>query len=131
MDIANKQAANSTQADSPEAQMVMMEGKRLELEAQKIELGQASELAKTALKNRELTLQENKLEAEMFTQGAKGMMSKMEKEADRAAAKSQAAMDNLVDLNKQDNQIKSNEKLESARLLTKAVVAEETLKTKK
>tara|TARA_R110000822_G_scaffold12986_7_gene46724 strand:- start:330 stop:2975 length:2646 start_codon:yes stop_codon:yes gene_type:complete len=119
--VANQQAAKKP--PTPEEQMVMMEGRRLDLEERKLQAQMAKEStqsmlkdrqlqsqmakenAESMLKNRELDLKERELALEAYVEGATNLMKINENDKDRQLKQAQEALKMLSDLAKQDQTI--------------------------
>jgi hypothetical protein len=116
--VANQQAAKGP--PSPEEQMVMMEGKRLEIEERKIQSQMAKENADSILKTRELDIKEAKLALDAYVEGASNLMNKEEKAKDRQLKQTQEALKILSDLAKDNN----NENLQKGKAVIEMVEAQ-------
>ena len=119
--VANQQAAKGPQ--TPEEQMVMMEGRRLDIEERKLQLQMAKdnsqsilkdrqlqsqmakENAESILKNRELDIKERELALEAYIEGATNLMKAEENNKDRQLKQIQEALSMLRDLAQQDKTI--------------------------
>ena len=119
--VANQQAAKGPQ--TPEQQMVMMEGRRIDLEERKLQVQMAKdnsqsilkdrqlqsqmakENAESTLKNRELDIKERELALEAYIEGATNLMKAEENNKDRQLKQIQEALKMLSELAKQDKTI--------------------------
>ena len=106
---ANAAMAQMQQMQTPEAQMVALEGQRLQIEQQKVQAQIAKESVDAAMKNRELDLKEAALKIDMVKEGIRTSSSSKEKEKDRNNKKAIAALDAIMDLLKTE-QINDNTK---------------------
>ena len=106
---ANAAMAQMQQMQTPEAQMVALEGQRLQIEQQKVQAQVAKEAVDAAMKNRELDLKEAALKIDMVKEGIRTSSSSKEKEKDRNNKKAIAALDAIMDLLKTE-QINDNTK---------------------
>ncbi|MEL0116883.1 MAG: hypothetical protein VW739_04130 [Pelagibacteraceae bacterium] len=96
--VANQQAAKAP--PSPEEQMVMMEGRRLDIEERKLQSQMAKENAASNIKTRELDLKEKELALEDYVEGASNLLNREEKAKDRQLKQTQDALKILADLSK-------------------------------
>ncbi|MEK9918537.1 MAG: hypothetical protein VW496_03990 [Pelagibacteraceae bacterium] len=96
--VANQQAAKAP--PSPEEQMVMMEGRRLDIEERKLQSQMAKENAASIIKTRELDLKEKELALEAYVEGASNLLNREEKAKDRQLKQTQDALKILADLSK-------------------------------
>lgn len=96
--IANQQAAKAP--PSPEEQMVMMEGRRLDIEERKLQSQMAKENASSIIKTRELDLKEKELALEAYVEGASNLLNREEKAKDRQLKQTQDALKILAELSK-------------------------------
>jgi len=118
---ANAAMAQMQQMQTPEAQMVALEGQRLQVEQQKVQAQIAKESVDAAMKNRELDLKEASLKVDMIKEGIRTSSSSKEKEKDRNNKKAIAALDAIMDLLKTE-QINDNSKaLKAADLISEMV----------
>jgi len=118
---ANAAMAQMQQMQTPEAQMVALEGQRLQVEQQKVQAQIAKESVDAAMKNRELDLKETSLKVDMIKEGIRTSSSSKEKEKDRNNKKAIAALDAIMDLLKTE-QINDNSKaLKAADLISEMV----------
>jgi len=118
---ANAAMAQMQQMQTPEAQMVALEGQRLEIENNKVQAQIAKESVDAAMKNRELDLKEAALKVNMIKEGIKTSSNAQEKEKDRNSKKAIAALDAIMDLLKTE-QIADNQKaLKAADLIQEMV----------
>jgi len=119
--VANQQAAKGPQ--TPEEKMVMMEGRRIDLEERKLQVQMAKdnsqsilkdrqlqsqmakENAESTLKNRELDIKERELALEAYIEGATNLMKAEENDKDRQLKQIQEALKMLSELAKQDKTI--------------------------
>jgi len=118
--MAANQAAMQ-QGPSPEQAMVQMEGKRLEIEQQKVQAQLAKESVEGALKQRDLDLKEQKLALDAYKVGAENTLKADEKEKDRNTKTAIKAVEVLADLIKQDKGFKNSETLKAADMITKLI----------
>ena len=118
---ANAAMAQMQQMQTPEAQMVALEGQRLQIEQQKVQAQLAKESVDAAMKNRELDLKETSLKVDMIKEGIRTSSTSKEKEKDRNNKKAIAALDAIMDLLKTE-QISDNAKaLKAADLIGEMV----------
>jgi len=118
---ANAAMAQMQQMQTPEAQMVALEGQRLQVEQQKVQAQIAKESVDAAMKNRELDLKEASLKVDMIKEGIRTSSTSKEKEKDRNNKKAIAALDAIMDLLKTE-QINDNAKaLKAADLIGEMV----------
>jgi hypothetical protein len=118
---ANAAMAQMQQMQTPEAQMVALEGQRLQIEQQKVQAQLAKESVDAAMKNRELDLKEASLKVDMIKEGIRTSSTSKEKEKDRNNKKAIAALDAIMDLLKTE-QISDNAKaLKAADLIGEMV----------
>ncbi len=96
--VANQQAAKAP--PSPEEQMVMMEGRRLDIEERKLQSQMAKENAASIIKTRELDLKEKELALEAYVEGASNLLNREEKAKDRQLKQTQDALKILAELSK-------------------------------
>jgi len=96
--VANQQAAKAP--PSPEEQMVMMEGRRLDIEERKLQSQMAKENAASIIKTRELDLKEKELALEAYVEGASNLLNREEKAKDRQLKQTQDALKILAELAK-------------------------------
>ena len=106
---ANAAMAQMQQMQTPEAQMVALEGQRLTIEKDKVQAQLAKESVDAAMKNRELDLKEATLKVSMIKEGIKTSNNSQEKEKDRNNKKAIAALDAIMDLLKTE-QLTDNQK---------------------
>ena len=115
-------AANKAQAQKgggPEQQMVQIEGQRLEIEKQKIQVQLAKEASEGALKNRDLDLKEQKIALDAYKAGAEGLLKAEEKDKDRNTQQAMNAVKMLVEMIKQGDNIQSAETIKTSDVLIK------------
>ena len=101
--------------------MLGLEQQRVEIDKQKLEISAAKELTSSALKNRELTLEEAELQLNMFKAGADMSSKKVEKQKDRDTKMALAALEGLLDLAKTSENINRDKALKAADVLSKFV----------
>ena len=124
---ANAAMAQMQQMQTPEAQMVALEGQRLQVEQQKVQAQIAKESVDAAMKNRELDLKEASLKVDMIKEGIRTSSSSKEKEKDRNNKKAIAALDAIMDLLKTE-QINDNAKALKAADLIGEMVKEQNIR---
>jgi len=118
---ANAAMAQMQQMQTPEAQLVALEGQRLQVEQQKVQAQIAKESVDAAMKNRELDLKEASLKVDMIKEGIRTSSTSKEKEKDRNNQKAIAALDAIMDLLKTE-QLNDNAKaLKAADLIGEMV----------
>jgi hypothetical protein len=111
--------AMAQQGGSPEQQMVMMEGQRLEIEKEKVKAQLAKEASEGALKNRDLDLKEQKIALDAYKVGAEGLLKAEEKDKDRNTEQAINAVKMLVEMIKQGDSIQSAETIKTSDVLIK------------
>tara|TARA_R100000388_G_scaffold37631_1_gene29156 strand:- start:837 stop:1439 length:603 start_codon:yes stop_codon:yes gene_type:complete len=111
--------AMAQRGGSPEQQMVMMEGQRLEIEKEKVKAQLAKEASEGALKNRDLDIKEQKIALDAYKVGAEGLLKAEEKEKDRNTEQAINAVKMLVDMIKQGDSIQSAETIKTSDVLIK------------
>lgn len=101
--VANEMAAKGP--ISPEEQMVMYEGQRIQNDRLKIQYEAAKDQAKAALEDRSLDLKEKQLALDAFIEGAKNLVTIEENDKDRQAKQLSEAMKVLADLGKAEDRL--------------------------
>ena len=118
---ANAAMAAQQMAQSPEAQMLGLEQQRVQLEQQKLQVDIAKETADSALKNRSLTLEEQELQLNMFKAGVDISSKAEEKQKDRDAKMALAALEGLLELAKNTENVERDKALKAADVLSKFI----------
>jgi hypothetical protein len=117
---ANMAAAQG--GPTPEQAMVQMEGKRLEIEQQKVQAQLAKESVEGALKQRDLDLKEQKLALDAYKFGAENTLKADEKEADRNNKRAIEALKMISDLIKTQENLDQQEAMKAADVLSKMLI---------
>jgi len=117
---ANMAAAQG--GPTPEQAMVQMEGKRLEIEQQKVQAQLAKESVEGALKQRDLDLKEQKLALDAYKFGAENTLKADEKEADRNNKRAIEALKMISDLIKTQENLDQQEAMKAADILSKMLI---------
>ena len=117
---ANMAAAQG--GPTPEQAMVQMEGKRLEIEQQKVQAQLAKESVEGALKQRDLDLKEQKLALDAYKFGAENTLKADEKEADRNNKRAIEALKMISDLIKTQENLDKQEAMKAADILSKMLI---------
>jgi len=118
---ANAAMAAQQMAQTPEAQMLGLEQQRVQLEGQKLQVEIAKQTADSTLKNRSITLDEQELQLDMFKAGVDISSKQEEKQKDRDAKMAIVALEGLLDLAKNTENVDRDKALKAADVISKLI----------
>tara|TARA_R100001369_G_scaffold3625_1_gene11237 strand:- start:9799 stop:12339 length:2541 start_codon:yes stop_codon:yes gene_type:complete len=118
---ANAAMAAQQMAQTPEAQMLGLEQQRVQLEEQKLQIEIAKQTADSTLRNRSITLDEQELQLDMFKAGVDISSKQEEKQKDRDAKMAIVALEGLLDLAKNTENVDRDKALKAADVISKLI----------
>tara|TARA_R110000796_G_scaffold8869_2_gene30250 strand:+ start:524 stop:3007 length:2484 start_codon:yes stop_codon:yes gene_type:complete len=118
---ANKAAAEKGN-ETPEEKMVILEGKRLEIEDRRVNSSIAKEMSEASIDNRSLALKEKELALKAYEKGATELTKINEKEKDRNLNLQKTAIKAMTDLIQQDKSFTQEERMKVGDVIGKLLV---------